>query len=119
MVDSSRRIRRERRTVEAMLTIYCRGNHAGESRLCDVCAELLEYSFRRLDKCPLNVDKPTCAKCPTHCYDRDHRERVKAVMRYSGPRMILRHPLLAIRHLFDGLRTTNGPERSNASGPEP
>ncbi|MGQ9675372.1 MAG: nitrous oxide-stimulated promoter family protein [Chloroflexota bacterium] len=26
-------------------------------------------------------------------------------MRYSGPRMLRRHPLLAIAHIIDGLRT--------------
>lgn len=29
------------------------------------------------------------------------RERVKQVMRYAGPRMMLKHPLLALQHLFD------------------
>jgi hypothetical protein len=32
------------------------------------------------------------------------RERIREVMRYSGPRMLLSHPLMAIRHLIDGLR---------------
>jgi hypothetical protein len=32
------------------------------------------------------------------------RQRIRAVMRYAGPRMLLRHPGMAIMHLFDGAR---------------
>ena len=28
------------------------------------------------------------------------RERIRAVMRYAGPRMITRHPVAAVRHLL-------------------
>ena len=33
------------------------------------------------------------------------RERVREVMRYSGPRMLWRHPVLAAAHLMDGRKT--------------
>ena len=29
------------------------------------------------------------------------REKIRTVMRYSGPRMITVHPVLAIRHLIE------------------
>lgn len=32
------------------------------------------------------------------------RDRVKAVMRYAGPRMIIHHPLMALRHMLDNLK---------------
>ena len=32
------------------------------------------------------------------------RARIREVMRYAGPRMLLSHPLMALRHLLDGLR---------------
>ena len=47
-------------------------------------------------------------KCPTHCYKPEMRERVRAVMRYSGPRMLREHPVLAIAHLADGRRRAPG-----------
>jgi hypothetical protein len=43
-----------------------------------------------------------CEACPIHCYAKAEREQMREVMRYSGPRMLLRHPVLAIRHLLDG-----------------
>jgi hypothetical protein len=32
------------------------------------------------------------------------RERIREVMRYAGPRMPLRHPILSIFHFIDGKR---------------
>lgn len=49
-------------------------------------------------------NKPTCAKCPVHCYNARRREQIRQVMRYAGPRMLIYHPRLAILHLIDGLK---------------
>jgi len=98
------RITREKRTIEAMIALYCRDNHRTTTALCQDCTALLEYARLRLDKCPFGEDKPTCANCPIHCYKPDMREKIKRVMRYSGPRMLLRHPALAIGHLWDGFK---------------
>lgn len=95
---------RERKTIEAMVHIYCEDHHRSDGSLCTECQALLDYAWRRLDRCPFAEDKPTCAHCTIHCYRPDMRERVREVMRYAGPRMISRHPILAIRHLLDGLR---------------
>jgi len=102
----SRRIARELKTIEVMIGMYCRAHHGTRGEICDECAGLLDYAEKRLDKCPYGMDKPQCTKCPIHCYKKDMREQVKTVMRYSGPRMMLRHPILAIFHLIDGRRET-------------
>lgn len=96
------RIARERKTVEAMIRISCRGRHGTHGELCAECAELLEYSHERLDKCRFGADKPTCAACPVHCYKPAMRERIRAAMRYAGPRMSYRHPILTLFHFWDG-----------------
>jgi hypothetical protein len=98
------RIRREARTVEAMVRLYCRAQHESSGALCAECTGLLDYAHARLEKCPFGEDKTTCLKCPVHCYRADMREKVRAVMRYAGPRMLYQHPILAILHLLDGLR---------------
>ena len=98
------RMERERRTMANMMEIYCADKH-GSQGLCAECRELLQYAMARLDRCPNAENKPTCNKCTIHCYDAAHRERIKAVMRYAGPRMLLRHPVEALRHLADELNT--------------
>ncbi len=75
---------------------------AAQDGLCADCQELMDYATKRLEKCPYQEDKSTCANCPIHCYTDTMRERMRVVMRYSGPRMISRHPYLAVRHLLDG-----------------
>ena len=100
-IKENRRIRRERITVEKMIKLYCIKNHFTEKDLCDECRELRDYARERLAKCPFKEDKPVCTNCKVHCYKPEMRERVREVMRFSGPRMIFRHPYLAVRHLFN------------------
>lgn len=98
------RIAREKKTIAAMVGLYCRKKHGTHDGLCEDCSELLDYATCRLDRCPFGPQKTTCAKCPIHCYKPQMRERVKTVMAFAGPRMLLRHPILAVRHLLDGRR---------------
>jgi hypothetical protein len=96
------RIRRERQTIQAMIQLYCQDHHATRNTLCESCTALHSYALARLDRCIYAPDKPTCVNCPTHCYKPDMREQVRVVMRYAGPRMLTKHPILAILHLIDG-----------------
>jgi hypothetical protein len=95
-----------------MVGIYCSDHHGGtDESLCEDCSEFLDYAYLRLEKCPYGEDKPTCSNCPIHCYKPWRREQVKRIMRYSGPRMLLRHPVLAITHKLDGLRKALHPKQ--------
>lgn len=100
---TSSRLRREARTVEAMIHRYCRDHHQ-PPHLCPDCTELLAYARKRLHHCPFQEKKPTCGNCLIHCYTPQQRQRIQAVMRYAGPRMLFSHPILALWHLLDGLR---------------
>ncbi len=93
-------ILREQKTVEAMVEIYCADHHHPQDRLCVACLDLLRYSHQRLDRCPYGGDKPTCKACPVHCYKPDRRAEMQEVMRYAGPKMLWRHPWLALAHLW-------------------
>ncbi len=104
MPTSYPRIARERKTIEVMVEMYCSNYHRTTHRFCPECINLLDYAASRLDKCPLQENKPTCAKCPIHCYKASMREKIRLVMKYSGPRLIGRHPVLALLHFADGLR---------------
>ena len=86
-----------------MIDLYCRSQHGGD-RPCAECSELLVYTNERLEGCPFQEGKTTCARCPVHCFKPAMRDKIRAVMRYSGPRMLRRHPILAMRHFVDRLR---------------
>ena len=104
MSNDHPRMARENNTIEAMIGIYCHGQHGNKDELCFECKELLDYARERLNKCPFQENKTTCGKCPVHCYRPVMREKIRAVMRYAGPRMFYRHPILTLFHLIDGLR---------------
>ena len=105
MAGQPRRIRREMKTVGAMIRIFCEDTHnSPRGSLCSDCEEMLDYALARLTRCPFSSEKPACSKCLIHCYQANRREQVRRIMRYAGPRMLRRHPLLAIRHLLDGSR---------------
>jgi hypothetical protein len=105
------RMTRERKTIEAMIEIYCNNNHESDSELCSECNALFEYAMMRLEKCPFQEKKPTCAKCPIHCYIPEMRTKVREVMKHSGLRMLFRHPILAFRHLLDGRKKPEKPKK--------
>lgn len=99
------RIEREKRTVSKMIELYCAEQHGSAGgQLCQDCADLQAYTMLRLDRCPFQEAKTTCARCAVHCYRPDRREQIRVVMRYAGPRMLWAHPVLAVRHLLDGRR---------------
>lgn len=93
------RIEREKRTVSQMIEIYCRRHHHAAG-LCDECRALEQYAHHRLDRCKFGGNKTSCKKCPVHCYKPEMRQAIARVMRYSGPRMLLYHPMAALRHCF-------------------
>ncbi|GLT14135.1 nitrous oxide-stimulated promoter family protein [Vibrio algivorus] len=108
-------LRTEMRTVTAMVEIYCRAHHHADGSLCQKCCDLIDYARMRLDRCPYGEGKPTCNKCPIHCYKPEQKEKMRLVMRYSGPRMLLPHPLLAIRHLYKERKKAVGKPAANQS----
>lgn len=94
---------REKAMVSQMITLYCRKRHHTRA-LCPECAALNEYARQRSDKCPFMETKTFCSNCKVHCYKPEMRERIRAVMRFSGPRMIFYHPVAAVRHVIETRR---------------
>ena len=97
-VESKRE--REKIMVSQMIELYCRKNHKVKV-LCPECEELAEYARMRSEKCPFMETKTFCSNCKVHCYKPDMREKIREVMRFSGPRMIFHHPVAAIRHVIE------------------
>jgi hypothetical protein len=96
----SDRIYREKKTIEKMIGIYCQKVHH-RKQLCGDCKSMLAYSHRKLDKCPFHQEKPACSECKVHCYHKSEREHIREIMRFAGPKMLLKSPVLAIMHIID------------------
>ena len=95
----NRKRQQEKQIVRDMISLYCRNNH-GYKVLCEECKSLADYADHRTDHCPYMTEKSFCSQCKTHCYNPQMRERIREVMRYSGPRMIFHRPIAALRHLY-------------------
>jgi len=101
------RLQKEQKTIGIMIRIFCDAHHGTQRDvLCPSCTELWDYAKERLNKCPYGENKGACSKCRIHCYKPGKRRQITDVMRFSGPKMVRKHPLLAIGHLL----------RLNASG---
>ena len=87
----------EFKTLVIMTTLYCNKHHKGS--LCDTCQNFIKHAQIKLDRCVYGQDKPACKACPIHCYKPEMRQYAKVVMQYAGPHMILRHPILTIKHI--------------------
>ncbi len=98
------RMQREAATIKVMVGIYCKHHHQLNVADCPECSEIQNYALDRLHYCPYQEGKTSCKKCPLHCYKPNMKDEVKRIMRFSGPRMALRHPILTIFHFIDDRR---------------
>ena len=103
----------EKEIVALMIRIYCKKKHGMKNGLCPECQALHEYAMLRADKCPFMKTKTFCSNCKVHCYKKDMREKIREVMRFSGPRMIFYHPIMAIRHVLDSRKEKRRLENIN------
>ena len=92
----------EKTILAFMIDMYCKGNHKSmrpdKNTMCPECKELSDYAIFRTEKCPFMETKTFCSACKVHCYNKEHKERIRQVMRYCGPRMLFSHPILTIKH---------------------
>lgn len=100
-----KRLVREKKIISVMVNMYCRDVHHSPGALCADCSDALQYANRHIDRCPFKEEKPTCSICIVHCFRAPQKDTIKTIMRYAGPRMAWRHPLLSITHFFDKFRS--------------
>ncbi|WP_298943328.1 nitrous oxide-stimulated promoter family protein [uncultured Psychromonas sp.] len=92
----------EFKTITLMTTLYCNAHHP--KGRCEDCQALLSHARQKLDRCVYGQDKPACKLCPVHCYKPHYREKTKVIMQYAGPKMLLKHPILTIKHIIKGAK---------------
>lgn len=103
---------KEKKLIPVMIRKYCKGKHKHKRKeqgikgngTCAECKDLIEYALFRLDKCPFKVNKKFCSFCKIHCYKPEMREKIRAVMKYFGPRMLPSHPIFAISHVVQMIK---------------
>jgi hypothetical protein len=104
-VDEKRE--REKQVVSKMIDMYCHKKHKTKGEICADCKALKDYAQLRSSKCPFMETKTFCSNCKVHCYKPQMREKIREVMRFSGPRMIFYHPVMAVSHLIESGKEKN------------
>ena len=98
-VDEKRKL--ELKTMYQIIGIYCHNkHHTPKGQLCEECQKVWQYAEHRIDVCPHMESKTFCSNCSVHCYQKEQREQIRRVMRFSGPRMLLHRPLMVIQHMW-------------------
>lgn len=107
----------EKKMVGKMIKAYCRGHHhEREGELCADCQALYDYACARVDKCPFMEEKSFCSNCRVHCYRGEMREKIRDVMRYAGPRMMLTDPVPALRHMVSTMKEKRRIKKEDSNG---
>lgn len=115
---TDRKMRHDLRTQLTFVSIYCQHRHAGQPKtrlclkthdvealadravyLCPQCSRLVTHALVKRTNCPMDP-KPTCKRCPVHCYQPAYRTEMKAVMRFSGRKLLLFGRLDYLFHLL-------------------
>lgn len=99
--DTAAKREKEKELVSQMIALYCKKKHGGSHGLCKDCAALDDYARARSERCPFMETKTFCSNCKVHCYQPAMRDKIRDVMRFSGPRMIFHHPSTAISHVLE------------------
>ncbi len=114
----SRDVRKDVEVLAEFIHMYCEDVHPGAAKhhavargaagrylegisftCCDECRDLLLHAVSKRIVCPYDP-KPSCKKCPTHCYAPKYRDMIRRVMRHSGMRLIARGRLRLIKKYF-------------------
>ncbi len=111
-MDTTQKRQQETAVVSRMISLYCRKKHGGKV-LCTDCKALSAYAQDRIAHCPFMDTKTFCSNCKVHCYAPNMREKIREVMRFSGPRMLFYHPILATRHMIETQKETHRTEKKH------
>lgn len=116
-----RRRQSEKVTYLAMAELYCLKKHPDRPKirvtadevgadpkfrgwlLCETCRKRALGVVKRTDRCPHMAYKTFCHECPRPCHPPSEEDR--DMMKFSGPRLMGRHPVLAFRFFGYLLRT--------------
>ncbi|NLI72500.1 MAG: nitrous oxide-stimulated promoter family protein [Bacteroidales bacterium] len=124
----------EKQIFFLMAAMYCQDHHAAESekvpiaklefpeeiqdwiskekrithyRLCANCYELIDKAFQHTERCPHSTYKTFCHECPTMCYRKEDQEKMLPIMRYSGKKIMWKHPMYTWRFIKNLLKNKN------------
>ena len=98
-VEIKNNIPKEKADIRKRFGIYCHSHHGTSgNKLCPKCTALLATAMTKMDRCPYGITKPICDRCEMPCFGDAANKQFREIMSSSQSRMLLRHPVLAVKH---------------------
>lgn len=95
---------KERENIRKTFGVYCNANHeTTDGKLCPKCTALLTTVMLKIQRCPYGIGKPICDRCETPCFGEKPTNEFREIMKSGQKKMLLSHPLMAVRHKLAGL----------------
>jgi hypothetical protein len=95
-IHSGPNVQKEKQVIHEMIRFYCLFKHH-HYHLCKDCRNLKTYAFARLSLCPSGEEKAACSTCKAPCYKQTYHEKMKDVVYYAAPWMVLHHPVYSLK----------------------
>ena len=95
---------KEKENIRKTFGLYCNSNHGTtDNKLCPKCTALLTTAMLKIQRCPYGIAKPICDACETPCFGEVPTKEFRNIMKSSQKKMLLSHPLMAVRHKLASL----------------
>ena len=112
-------IPKEKENIRKTFGIYCRKHHNPKNgKLCPSCTALLATVFTKIDRCPYGITKPICDRCDRQCFGEAHNKAFMEIMEGSRRGMLVRHPMMTVRHKIMKLGVDYAKKRQNDAASE-
>lgn len=100
---------KEKETIRKTFGTYCNANHGtSDNKLCPKCTALLTTAMLKIQRCPYGITKPVCDACETPCFGEVQTKEFRQIMKSGQKKMLLSHPLMAVRHKLASLGAEYG-----------
>ena len=70
-------------------------------KINDTYYELIMKAFRHAERCPHSFYKTFCHQCPTTCYKSEDLEHIEPIMKYTGRKIMIKHPLIGTKFVIN------------------
>ena len=105
---------KEKENIKTSFAVYCNANHdTKDGKLCPKCTALLTTVLLKFGRCKYGVTKPLCDHCDEKCFGEAANKTFMKIMDGSRNKMLLRHPIMTVRHKITGMGVEYAKQKQN------
>lgn len=110
---------KERENIKKSFAVYCNAHHStADGKLCPRCNALLLVVMTKMNRCPYGITKPVCDRCDRQCFGEANNKAFMEIMEGSRRGMLVRHPIMTVRHKIMKLGVDYAKKKQNDAASE-